>query len=120
MFAKTIYDPSRPSVEAVLDSSRYFVVRVEGDGKKAYIGMGFMERSESFDFSRCSGHTECHLCSLEPQMSHCRTIQSSLSYLSLSTSIEFLNSGAFVQRRTQHKQIRLQLPRPLVRRKTTA
>jgi adaptin ear-binding coat-associated protein 1/2 len=53
-----MYDPNRPSVEAVLDSSRYFVVRVEGDGKKAYIGMGFMERSESFDFSRCLGHTE--------------------------------------------------------------
>ncbi|KAF8720577.1 hypothetical protein AX14_010921 [Amanita brunnescens Koide BX004] len=51
LFAKTMYDPNRPSVEAVLDSSRYFVVRVEGDGKKAYIGMGFMERSESFDFN---------------------------------------------------------------------
>lgn len=91
-----MYDPSRPSVEAVLDSSRYFVVRVEGDGKKAYIGMGFTERSESFDFSRCSGHTECHPCSLQPQTSHCRTIQSSRSCLSLSsTSIEFLKLRRF-------------------------
>ena len=32
-----MYDPARPSVEAVLDSSRYFVVRIEDAGKKAYI-----------------------------------------------------------------------------------
>lgn len=51
MFAKAAYDPTKPSVEAVLDSSRYFVVRVEDSGKKAYIGMGFAERTDSFDFS---------------------------------------------------------------------
>jgi adaptin ear-binding coat-associated protein 1/2 len=51
VFANAPYDPSRPSVEAVLDSSRYFVVRIEDDGRKAYIGIGFLERSESFDFS---------------------------------------------------------------------
>ena len=52
VFAKADYDPAKPSVEAVLDSSRYFVVRVEDGGRKAYIGMGFLERTDSFDFSK--------------------------------------------------------------------
>jgi hypothetical protein len=53
VFARAEYDPRKPSVEAVIDSSRYFVIRVEDTGKKAYIGMGFAERSDSFDFSQC-------------------------------------------------------------------
>lgn len=51
VFAKADYDPGKPCVEAVLDSSRYFVVRVEDNGRRAYIGMGFLERTDSFDFS---------------------------------------------------------------------
>jgi hypothetical protein len=53
VFARAEYNPLKPSVEAVIDSSRYFVVRVEDAGKKAYIGMGYAERSDSFDFSGC-------------------------------------------------------------------
>jgi adaptin ear-binding coat-associated protein 1/2 len=51
VFARADYDPTKPPVEAVLDSSRYFVVRLEEGGKKAFIGMGFAERTDSFDFS---------------------------------------------------------------------
>jgi len=66
-FAKAEYDPARPSVEAVLDSSRYFVVRVEDAGKKAYIGMGFAERTDSFDFNvALQDYTKRYRAKLEP------------------------------------------------------
>lgn len=67
LFAKAEYDPTRPSVEAVLDSSRYFVVRVEDAGKKAYIGLGFAERTDSFDFNvALQDYTKRFRASLEP------------------------------------------------------
>ncbi|XP_076003264.1 adaptin ear-binding coat-associated protein 2 isoform X1 [Genypterus blacodes] len=40
------------AVEAVTDSSRYFVVRIESDnGRHAFIGLGFADRGDSFDFN---------------------------------------------------------------------
>ncbi|KAF9520001.1 hypothetical protein BS47DRAFT_918793 [Hydnum rufescens UP504] len=51
VFAEAPYDHTGTSVEAVLDSSRYFVLRVEAEGKRAYIGVGFPERPEAFDFN---------------------------------------------------------------------
>jgi len=39
-----------PVVEQVLDSSRYFVVRIQdGSGRHAFIGLGFADRGDSFD-----------------------------------------------------------------------
>mmetsp|Transcript_16298 Transcript_16298/g.42237 ORF Transcript_16298/g.42237 Transcript_16298/m.42237 type:complete len:264 (+) Transcript_16298:62-853(+) len=40
------------SVEPVTDSSRYFVLRLEdGNGRHQYIGLGFRERPDAYDFN---------------------------------------------------------------------
>ncbi|KAK4696286.1 adaptin ear-binding coat-associated protein 1/2, partial [Lecanoromycetidae sp. Uapishka_2] len=53
LFAKAPYTDPR-AVESVLDSSRFFAIRVVGDGgMKATLGIGFEERAESIDFGIC-------------------------------------------------------------------
>ena len=40
------------SIETVIDSSMYFMLKIEdGRGKHAFIGFGFAERNEAFDFN---------------------------------------------------------------------
>ncbi|XP_028922404.1 adaptin ear-binding coat-associated protein 2 [Ornithorhynchus anatinus] len=40
------------AVENVTDSSRYFVIRIEdGSGRRAFIGVGFVDRGDAFDFN---------------------------------------------------------------------
>ncbi|KAL2039842.1 hypothetical protein N7G274_007243 [Stereocaulon virgatum] len=53
LFAKAPYTDAR-AVETAVDSSRFFAVRVVGDGgMKATLGIGFEERGEAIDFGIC-------------------------------------------------------------------
>jgi hypothetical protein len=54
LFAQCPLDNDNPqlSVEPCADSSRYFVLRVsDGSGRYAYLGLGFLERPDSFEFN---------------------------------------------------------------------
>mmetsp|Transcript_65099 Transcript_65099/g.121318 ORF Transcript_65099/g.121318 Transcript_65099/m.121318 type:complete len:277 (-) Transcript_65099:62-892(-) len=40
-------------VERVVDSSRYFVLKITNGARHAFIGLGFEERNDAFDFNCC-------------------------------------------------------------------
>ncbi|KAK9458140.1 adaptin ear-binding coat-associated protein 1 NECAP-1 [Dipodascopsis uninucleata] len=51
LFACAPYFENGKGVEQVLDSTRFFVIRVVDGNRHAYLGMGFQERSDAFDFN---------------------------------------------------------------------
>ncbi|GAV80771.1 LOW QUALITY PROTEIN: DUF1681 domain-containing protein, partial [Cephalotus follicularis] len=63
LFAACFMNPGQheAAVESVHDSSRYFVLRIEDGPKHAFIGLGFAERNEAFDFNMALLDHEKHV-----------------------------------------------------------
>ncbi|KAN0009333.1 hypothetical protein ACTFIU_006613 [Dictyostelium citrinum] len=49
IFAQCPFDQN--SVEPVIDSSRYFVIRIKDGERHAFVGMGFTDRDDAFEFN---------------------------------------------------------------------
>ena len=47
-----VTEPGSKAIDPVVDSSRYFVLRIDdGKGRHAFIGMGFRDRDDSYNFN---------------------------------------------------------------------
>lgn len=71
-----------PSVQPVSDSSRYFVVKVQSDtGRTALLGIGFTDRSDSFDLNVA---LHDHFKTLEHEARDAEPVEENLPKLDLS------------------------------------
>lgn len=70
LFAKAPYSSDGRGVEPVLDSSRFFAVRVVDGGKQAVLGMGFPDRSVAFEFNIALQNFKKHMSVDEEKESH--------------------------------------------------
>lgn len=66
-----VTDPSSKAIDPVVDSSRYFALRLDdGKGRHAFIGMGFRDRDDSYNFNAT---LQDHWC--VPAAQHARACQ---------------------------------------------
>jgi hypothetical protein len=70
MMPRPLNDPN--ALESVLDSSRYFVVRVVNGPRHAFIGNGFQERNEAFDLKRACAEAQKAANEFESSQVSCR------------------------------------------------
>jgi hypothetical protein len=58
-----VTEPSSKAIDPVVDSSRYFVLRIDdGKGRHAFIGMGFRDRDDSYNFNATLQDHWCVVC----------------------------------------------------------
>ncbi|CAG9315150.1 unnamed protein product [Blepharisma stoltei] len=99
------------SVERATDSSRYFVLRVVGpNGAHAFIGMGFDERNDAFDFWAALVDFSGQIKNEEQAVLHQSSPGPDLSHLQLGQGQSISLSGASTNKTVTNSQ-----PKPLPR-----